>query len=57
MAMMMGADDGDYDDSSDNDGDYKPDEQQSLQVESVSLTPQHSAASPRRVMYDLKIGS
>ena len=34
----------------------KPEEQQSWQVESVSLTPQHSAARPRRVMYDLKTG-
>ena len=30
-----------------------PEEQKSWQVESVSLTPQHSAARPRRVMYDL----
>ena len=27
-----------------------PEEQQSWQVESVSLTPQHSATKPRRVM-------
>ena len=35
-------------------GDEAPEEQQSRQVESVSLTPQHSAAKPRRVMYDLE---
>ena len=34
-------------------GGDSPEEQQSWQVESVSLTPQHSAAKPRRVMYDL----
>ena len=28
----------------------QPEEQQSWQVESVSLTPQHSATKPRRVM-------
>ena len=49
-------DDGEADDD-DEAGDDKPEEQQSWQVESVSLTPQHSAARPRRVMYDLKTRS
>ena len=45
----------DHDDDGDGlVGDDAPEEQKSWQVESVSLTPQHSAARPRRVMYDLE---
>ena len=59
-----GADDVSYEDGDGNDGgdddckddhgggdvQAQPEEQQSWQVESVSLTPQHSATKPRRVM-------
>ena len=47
-----GNDGGDDDCKDDHGGDVQapPEEQQSWQVESVSLTPQHSATKPRRVM-------
>ena len=48
-----GNDDGDDDCKDDHGGgdvQAQPEEQQSWQVESVSLTPQHSATKPRRVM-------
>ena len=38
------------DDHGGGDVEAQPEEQQSWQVESVSLTPQHSAIKPRRVM-------
>ena len=45
-----GGDDDCKDDHGGGDVQAQPEEQQSWQVESVSLTPQHSATKPRRVM-------
>ena len=52
MVNGDGNDGGDDDCKDDHGGDVQaqPEEQQSWQVESVSLTPQHSATKPRRVM-------